>query len=112
MDPPFQFRRRARNGKVARLPEATRERISVMIDDGAMYRDIIISLGPPGSPVLPYAISQMNISNWRKGGHQDWRRKQLQLELGWEFPPPPADPAAQLRMLLGWLSALTPTNAL
>src|SRR5258708_31973989 len=87
MTHPLRLRnRRTRNGKVARLPEATRERINVMLDDGVRYRDIIKALAQPGGPALPYPISEMNLSNWRKGGHQEWLRRQQQLELDRRLP--------------------------
>ena len=77
---------RRRNGKIARLPDATRERINLMIEDGVRYRDIIKALAQPGGLALPYPISEMNLSNWRKGGHQEWRRRQEQLELDRTLP--------------------------
>src|SRR5438034_566459 len=67
---------RPRNGKVARLPEATREQINRMIEDGLPYRTIINQLRQANSPV-PYPISEMNLSTWRKGGYREWRAKQL-----------------------------------
>ena len=70
--------RRPRNGKIARLPEATRDQINHMLEDGMPYRTIIDKLR---DSALPYAISEMNLSNWRRGGHQDWRRKQQDAEL-------------------------------
>jgi hypothetical protein len=84
--PPLTRHKRQRNGKIARLPEAIRERINVMIEDGVRYRDIIKALAQPGSPALPYPISEMNLSNWRKGGHQEWLRRQQQLELNRKLP--------------------------
>jgi hypothetical protein len=80
------------NGKIARLPEPTREHINVMLRDGFRYRAIIQALGPPGGPFLPYPISEMNMSNWFRGGHQDWLRHQqyLQLQRSHPFPRPGA----------------------
>src|ERR1041384_1812370 len=98
MTHPLRLRhRRTRNGKVARLPEATRERINVMLDDGVRYRDIIKALAQPGGPALPYPISEMNLSNWRRGGHQEWLRRQQQLELDRQLPLVRAAQAASLR---------------
>jgi hypothetical protein len=59
-----------------------------MIDDGFRYRDIINALGPPGTPELPYSISEMNLSNWRKGGYRDYRRRRDQLEFDRAHPSP------------------------
>jgi hypothetical protein len=85
---PHGLRQRTRNGKIARLPEAVRERINTMIEDGFPYLDIIKALSQPGGPPLPYPISEMNLSNWRKGGHQEWRRHQQRLELERRHPFP------------------------
>lgn len=64
-----------RNGKIARLPEPTRNLINQMLDDGFIYRAIITRLRHL-EPPLPYCISEMNLSNWFHGGYQDWLRKQ------------------------------------
>ena len=71
----YGFQTRPRNGKVARLPEATRNQINHMLEDGFPYRTILAKLRE-SSAVLPYPISEMNISNWFRGGYQDWRRQQ------------------------------------
>ena len=65
-----------RNGKVARLPAATRTWINQMLDDGFRYRQIIIALQASPNPP-PYTLSEMNLSNWYHGGYQDWRRQRL-----------------------------------
>jgi hypothetical protein len=69
---------RPRNGKVARLPEATRNSINEMLDDGVRYRDIIDKLQRSGAGLLPYSISEMNLSNWFRGGYQEWCRKRFE----------------------------------
>ena len=71
----FGWHQHPRNGKIARLPESIRENINHRLDDGVRYRDIIAKLQQL-QPPLPYAISEMNLSNWYHGGYQDWRRKQ------------------------------------
>jgi len=68
---------RPRNGKVAKLPEPIREWINQMIEDGLPYRSIINQLSE-ANPPLPYPISEMNLSTWRKGGYREWRAKRLQ----------------------------------
>ena len=68
-----------RNGKIARLPEPTRTWINQMLDDGLPYRAIIRALENSPNPP-PYPISEMNLSNWYRGGYQDWRLKRLQNE--------------------------------
>src|ERR1043165_5567586 len=98
--PPLVYHKRQRNGKIARLPEAVRERINVMLEDGVLYRDIITALAQPGGPILPYPISEMNLSNWRKGGHQEWRQRQEQLEVNRRFPRPFANESPSVSSLL------------
>ena len=58
---------RRRTGKVARLPAATREKLNQMLDDGLPYADIIQALGPQAAHLTPD-----NLSNWSRGGFQDW----------------------------------------
>ena len=74
------WRQHPRNGKVARLPEHARELINQLLEDGLAYRQVIERL--PQAVVLPYPISEMNLSNWVHGGYQDWRRKKLLAEAG------------------------------
>jgi hypothetical protein len=79
-----------RNGKVARLPESTRLRINRMLEDGLAYRDIIDTLDR--ADLLPYPLSEMNLSNWYRGGYQDWLAQNLKAELG--LPPAQVSMAA------------------
>jgi hypothetical protein len=67
---------RARNGKIARLPGDIREIVNQMIYDGDLYREIIVRLNELGHP----GIRLQNLSEWRKGGFQDWRRDRLNLQ--------------------------------
>jgi hypothetical protein len=69
------WNRHPRNGKVARLPEETRNQINRMLEDGVPYRAIVAHL-QHSEPPLPYPVSEMNISNWRHGGYQEWRQQQ------------------------------------
>src|ERR1043165_7293488 len=73
------LRARPRSGKIARLPYATREHINQPIEDGFPYKAIIEKLTQDG--LLPYPISDRNLSNWRLGGHEEWRREQEQKQL-------------------------------
>jgi hypothetical protein len=75
------WNRHPRNGKVARLPEETRNQINRVLEDGVPYRAIVAHLQHSATP-LPYPISEMNISNWRHGGYQDWRQQQEDAFLG------------------------------
>jgi hypothetical protein len=56
-----------RNGKIARLPKESRDRVNVMILDGVSYREIIERLGPEG-----VGLNEQNLTNWKQGGYQDW----------------------------------------
>jgi hypothetical protein len=72
------WHRHPRNGKVARLPEATRLQINRMLDDGMMYRTILAKLREINPEDLPCQLSEMNLSNWFRGGYQQWCRKREQ----------------------------------
>src|SRR4051812_31259145 len=64
-----------RRGKIARLPKAVRDQINQMLRDGAAYETIIQKLNStPG--ILPYPISQHNLSQWKRGGYQHWLDQQ------------------------------------
>jgi hypothetical protein len=68
-----------RNGKVARLPEAIRNQINRMLDDGMPYRAILEKLRESHPEGLPYSISDMNLSNWFHGGFEEWCLEQSEL---------------------------------
>lgn len=70
------LRARPRRGKVARLPSATRQIINRMIEDGFPYKAIIDKLNQDG--LLPYPLAEGNLSTWRLGGYEEWRREQQQ----------------------------------
>src|SRR5882724_10942747 len=60
---------KTRNGKVARLPKESRERINEMMLDGLVYGDIISAMREeaPG-------LNEDNLSNWKSGGYTEWLR--------------------------------------
>src|SRR6185369_15024245 len=60
-----------RNGKIARLPKAVRDRINQWIDDGRTYPQIIKNLGDDAKDLNPGHFSE-----WRKGGYEDYLRHQ------------------------------------
>jgi hypothetical protein len=64
-----------RNGKFARLPQALREELNVMLRDGATYREIIERAAQAG-----IRLGGGNIVTWKKGGYQDWLKEQSQFE--------------------------------
>jgi len=62
---------RRRRGNIARLPKALRDRINLMLQDGAPYSQIAAALGDQGTGLRP-----SNFTNWKKGGYQDWLAEQ------------------------------------
>jgi len=60
-----------RNGKIARLPKAVRDKINQWIDDGRTYPQIIKDLGDDAKDLKPGHFSE-----WRKGGYEDYLRHQ------------------------------------
>ena len=58
---------KARNGKIARLPEPLRETINLLLLDGLTYEAIIAKLGDAGKH-----LTYHNLKRWRQGGYQDW----------------------------------------
>src|SRR5688572_24654061 len=65
-----------RQGKIARLPAPLRDQVCQSMHDGIRYRQIISTLAQQGHPGLTHS----NLSNWKKGGYQDWLRAQERLE--------------------------------
>src|SRR5436190_23476051 len=61
-----------RNGNVARLSKAIRDRLNQMLQDGIPYLQILERLGPDAA-----GVNEDNISNWKTGGgYHDWLREQ------------------------------------
>ena len=60
-----------RNGTVAHLPKAARDKINHWLDQGHTYPQIIRDLGGEAKDLKPNHLSQ-----WRKGGYQDYLREQ------------------------------------
>jgi hypothetical protein len=58
---------KARNGKIARLPDKLRESINLLLLDGLTYEAIITRLGDGGKH-----LNYHNLKRWRQGGYQDW----------------------------------------
>ncbi len=96
-----------RNGKVARLPKATRDMLNRMLDDGLPARVIIDELGEAGAGLNP-----QNISNWVQGGYQDYLKHQdaiAQAKTQMEFATA-IDPWQKIQSL-GHLSPSPPLEA-
>src|SRR6266850_1198392 len=64
-----------RNGKIARLPKATRDMINHMLDDGLPYPVIIDELGEAGE-----GLNAQNLTNWKNGGYQDYLKVQETID--------------------------------
>lgn len=77
-----------RNGKIARLPKAIREELNQRLDQGETARSLVDWLnGLPEVQALVqsqfggHPIREQNVSQWKKGGHQEWLRHQEAMEL-------------------------------
>ena len=75
--------RHARTGKIARLPLEIREELNKRLLNGQEGRPLVDWLnGHPAVQAVMAAhfqgslIREQNLSEWRKGGHQDWKRDQ------------------------------------
>src|SRR3954470_18377673 len=64
-----------RTGNIAQLPRALREQVNHMLDDGCRYQKIIAWLESNGHP----GIKPNNLSEWRKGGYQEWHEESREL---------------------------------
>ncbi|MGZ4962756.1 MAG: phage protein Gp27 family protein [Limisphaerales bacterium] len=64
-----------RNGNVAQLPKAVRDKINHMLLDGVIYADIIENLGEDGKH-----LQISNLSRWKDGGFQDWLKERQQVD--------------------------------
>src|SRR5438874_654466 len=67
----------ARQGKIARLPNETRNLVNIMLNDGCSYSNIVRRLAGLGHP----GLTIHNISRWRKGGYEDWLNAQEKFDL-------------------------------
>lgn len=74
---------KTRNGKIARLPKTIRQELNHRLDNGAQAPELLPWLNalPEVQSVLAeffnnQPISKHNISDWRRGGYQDWLRHQ------------------------------------
>jgi hypothetical protein len=72
---------RQRRGKIARLPRALRQELNLRLQDGEPGKPLAQWLnGLPEVQAVMTAlfhgtpIREQNISEWRKGGYQDWER--------------------------------------
>jgi hypothetical protein len=77
----------ARKGKIARLPAAVREEVCRRLHDGEPGSKILAWLNalPEVQTVLDEhfgeePVTPQNLSEWRKGGYQEWLRKREKVE--------------------------------
>ena len=75
LDSKTSVRGRQRTGKIARLPKPIRERINLLLDEGLEYDAILKDLGPHAE-----GLNHQNLTNWRKGGYQDYLDHQAKLD--------------------------------
>jgi len=78
----FSMNTTTHNGKIARLPQTIREQLNQRLADGEPGGRILEWLNalPSVQSVLGAefggGINAQNLSNWRKGGYQDWLKQQ------------------------------------
>jgi hypothetical protein len=65
---------KTRTGKIARLPKDLRDKVNILMRDGAEYSQIIEMLQEH-----QVGVSEQNLTNWRQGGHQEWLKEQERL---------------------------------
>jgi|GEM_PF-1441514 hypothetical protein len=72
-----------RNGKIARLPKAIRDRLNQQILDGVPGKDLVHWLNcmrEVQEILLKHfnvgGITEQNLSEWKQGGYQDWLKHQ------------------------------------
>ena len=95
--PPMGGNGHKRNGKIAKLPKATRDQINRWLDDGHSYPQIIKSLGEAGVGLKP-----SHFTHWYHGGYQDYlreteQRNDLQSVREWAADLPELNDGPQFR---------------
>ena len=106
-----------RRSKIARLPHRIRHELSVRLDDGDPFAEILAWLNPLPEVQAVLAehfagepIKQQNLSHWKQGGHQDWLQWQDELAAAEQLRDTTAElrdrtPGAQiLENLAAWLT--------
>ena len=61
--------------KIAKLPDAVREQLNLMLADGLGYEEVIERLGDAGSH-----LTKMDVSRWMHSGHQFWLKQAAWLD--------------------------------
>ncbi len=73
--PPVKPDRNAGNA-ISRMPRKVRDAVSHAIEDGADWRKVAAICNQHGHP----GVRPTNVTNYRKGAHQDWIRKEERME--------------------------------
>lgn len=61
---------------ISRMPRAVRDKVSHALEDGADWKGIRRICGEAGFP----GVRPQNVTNYRKGAHEDWLRKEERVE--------------------------------
>jgi hypothetical protein len=76
-----------RTGKIARLPLAIREQLNQRMLDGEPGKSLVEWLNslPEVQSIMAtqfdgFAVREQNLSEWRKGGHQTWRKEKVERQ--------------------------------
>jgi hypothetical protein len=67
-----------RKGKIAHLPATVRQEINRLLYDGQTGKQILRWLKSQKAPGAG-EVSEQNLSEWRKGGYQDWLKSEGQM---------------------------------
>lgn len=62
---------------ISRMPRATRDKVSHALEDGADWKLVASLCKQDGHP----GVRPQNVTNYRKGVHQEWLRKEERLEV-------------------------------
>jgi hypothetical protein len=73
--PPVKPDRNA-GSAISRMPRKVREAVSHAIEDGADWKKVAAICNQHGHP----GVRPQNVTNYRKGAHQDWLRKEERME--------------------------------
>lgn len=75
---PKAAKKEARNAghAISRMPRAVRDKVSHCLEDGGDWHDVAKICKAAGFP----GVRATNVSNYRKGAHEDWLRKEERIE--------------------------------
>lgn len=67
---------RTAGAAISRMPRKIRDEVSAALEDGADWRKVAAICGSKGFP----GVRPQNVTNYRKGAHQDWLRREARIE--------------------------------